>query len=103
MQGDLRTVRELAATGTESEVDRWYLAIRPSCDDLLQRLGSKRLAVETEVKQQDFAEKKAEVVARVSIEEVVERKVSDLPDTSIAVPEAVGALLAAHGVEIRRR
>jgi hypothetical protein len=85
VQRDLRTVRELAAAGTEIDVDSWYLSIRSKCDDLLQQLGSKKLAVETEVRQLDPAKERAEVVAHVSIEEDLQRKGINLPDASITV------------------
>jgi len=85
VEGDLHTIRELAATGTGAEVDAWYLSTRPECDELMRQLGSKKLVIETAVKQQDPAEQWAEVVAQVSIEEGLERKGNVLPDASIAV------------------
>ena len=81
VEGDLRTIRELAATGTAGGVVTWYISIRPQCDQLWQRLGSRKLAVETEVKQQDPAQEWTEVVAHVSIEEQeLERRGNVLPD-----------------------
>jgi len=86
VEGDLQTIRELAATGTAGGVVTWYISIRPQCDLLLQRLGSRKLAVETEVKQQDPAQEWTEVVALVSIEEQeLERRGNALPDVSIVV------------------
>ena len=86
VEGDLQTIRELAATGTAGGVVTWYNSIRPRCDELLQRLGSRKLAVETEVKQQDPAQGWTEVVAHVSIEEhELERKGNVLPDVSIVM------------------
>lgn len=85
VQGDLRTIRELAATGTELDVDQWYISIRPQCEEMSRLLGSKKLVVDTEVKRQDPVEERAEVVARLSIEEALERRGNDLPDASIAV------------------
>src|SRR5271157_1653098 len=55
VEGDLQTIRELAATGTAGGAVTWCITIRPQCDELLKRLGSRKLAVETEVKQQDPA------------------------------------------------
>ena len=52
VEGDLRTVRELAASGTEIDLDAWYLSIRPQCEELAQRMGSNKLAVDWTVKQQ---------------------------------------------------
>jgi hypothetical protein len=84
VEGDLRTIRELAATGTTGSVVTWYRSIRPQCDQMLQQLGSRKLAVETEVKQHDPAQEWTEVVARVSIEEQdLERRGNALPDASI--------------------
>jgi hypothetical protein len=86
VEGDLQTIRELAATGTAGGVVTWYISIRPQCDLLLQRLGSRKLAVETEVKQQDPAQEWTEVVALVSIEEQeLERRGNVLPDASIVM------------------
>jgi hypothetical protein len=49
-------------------------------------LGSRKLAVETEVKQQDPAQEWTEVVALVSIEEQeLERRGNVLPDASIVM------------------
>jgi hypothetical protein len=86
VEGDLQTVRELAATGTAGGVITWYITIRPQCDGLLQRLGSRKLAVESEVKQ-DPAREWTDVVAHVSIieEEKLERRGNVLPDASIVV------------------
>jgi len=83
VQGDRRTIQELAATGSGDAVDAWYLSIRPKCDELLQRLGSNKLIVETTVTLQDPGRQWADVVARVSIEEGLERKGNVLPDASI--------------------
>jgi len=83
VQGDSRTIQELAATGSGDAVDAWYLSIRPKCDELLQRLGSNKLIVETTVTLQDPGRQWADVVARVSIEEGLERKGNVLPDASI--------------------
>ncbi len=87
VEGDLQTIRELAAAGTAGGVLPWYISIRPQCDGLLQRLGTRKLAVETEVKQQDPAQKWADVVAHVSIEEKeeLERRGNVLPDLSIVL------------------
>ena len=86
VEGDLQTIRELAATGTASSAVTWCITIRPQCDELLRRLGSRKLAVETEVKQQDPQEW-TDVVAHVSIEEKeeLERRGNALPDASIVV------------------
>ena len=86
VEEDLQTIRELAATGTADSVVTWYSSIRPQCDELLKRLGSRKLAVETEVKQQDPQEW-TDVVAHVSIEEKeeLERKGNVLPDLSIVM------------------
>jgi hypothetical protein len=83
VQGDRRTIQELAATGSGDAVDAWYLSIRPKCDELLQRLGSNKLTVETTVTLQDPGQQWADVVAHVSIEEGLERKGNVLPDPSI--------------------
>jgi hypothetical protein len=85
VQGDLRTIREMAATGTSAEVSAWYLSIRPQCDELLVRLGSKKLAVDTVVKQVDSTQEQIELVAQVSIEEGLERSGNLLPDASSVV------------------
>ena len=85
VEGDLQTIRELAATGTAGGAVTWYITIRPQCDELLRRLGSRKLAVETEIKQQDPAQEWTDVVAHVSIEEKeeLERRGNALPDASI--------------------
>jgi hypothetical protein len=83
VQGDRRTIQELAATGHGDAVDAWYLSIRPKCDELLQRLGSGKLTVETKITLQDPGHQWADVVAQVSTEEGLERKGNVLPDASI--------------------
>lgn len=85
VEGDLQTIRELAATGTAGGAVTWCITIRPQCDELLRRLGSRKLAVETEIKQQDPAQEWTDVVAHVSIEEKeeLERRGNALPDASI--------------------
>ena len=85
VEGDLQTIRELAATGTAGGAVTWYITIRPQCDELLRRLGSRKLAVETEIKQQDPAQEWTDVVAHVSMEEKeeLERRGNALPDASI--------------------
>ncbi len=85
VQGDLQALRELAVPETTADVVVWFVAIRPKCDDMLQRLGSRKLAVETEVKQQDPAQESAEVVAQVSMVDELERKGNVLPDATIVV------------------
>ncbi|MGC1722348.1 MAG: hypothetical protein WA746_25465 [Isosphaeraceae bacterium] len=86
VEGDLQTIRELAATGTAGSAVTWCITIRPQCDELMHRLGSRKLAVETEVKQQDPQEW-ADVVAHVSPEEKeeLERRGNALPDASIVL------------------
>ena len=93
VEGDLRTVREMAAAGTESEVDEWYVSIRGQCDELLKRLGSKRLIVESQVKSQDPGQTWADVVASVSIEDDMQRKGSSIPDASIAVTNSADPII----------
>ncbi len=83
VQGDRRTIQELAATGHGDAVDAWYVSIRPKCDELLQRLGSNKLTVETKITLEDPGHQWADVVAQVSIEEGLERKGNVLPDASI--------------------
>jgi len=96
VEGDLQTIRELAATGTAGGAVTWYITIRPQCDELLRRLGSRKLAVETEVKQQDPQEW-TDVVAHVSIEEKeeLERRGNALPDASI-VPTPTSQPVSLH-------
>jgi len=88
VQGDLQSIRELAVPETTADVVVWFVTIRPKCDDMLQRLGSRKLAVETEVKQQDPAQESAEVVAQVSMVDELERKGNVLPDATIVVTPA---------------
>jgi len=83
VQGDRRTIQELAATGNGDAVDAWYLSIRPKCDEMLQRLGSSKLNVETRITLEDPGHQWADVVAMVSTEEGLERKGGALPDTAI--------------------
>jgi hypothetical protein len=83
VQGDPWALRELAATGTVADVDAWYVAIRPQCEELRQRLGSSRLDVNTEVKPQDSEQGWVEVIARVNTVENLERTGFGLPDPSI--------------------
>jgi len=88
VQGDLKTIEELAATGTDTYMGPWYVSIRPQSDELLQRLGSSKLAVETEVKQQDSGQGGVEVIAWVSTSEDLERKGRALPDPTIVAASA---------------
>jgi HAMP domain-containing protein len=92
VQGDLRTIRDMAVTGTRDEVDAWYISIRPQCDELLVRLSSRKLAVETVVKQVDSTQEQIEVVAQVSIEEGLERRGNLLPDASSVVTPIISPL-----------
>jgi len=83
VQGDRRTIQELAATGHGDAVDGWYLSIRPKCDQMLEGLGSRKLNVETRITLEDPGHQWADVVAQVSTEEALERKGNALPDASI--------------------
>jgi len=83
VQGDLQTIRDLAATGTGNDAVSWYDSIRPQCDQMRQSLGSHKLVVETQVTQQDSRQGSAEVVAQLSLEEQFERKGNTLPDPSM--------------------
>lgn len=83
VQGDPRTLRELAATGTVADVYEWYILIRPQCEELRQRLSSSKLEIDTEVKRQDSDQGWVEVIARVHTVENLERRGFGLPDQSI--------------------
>jgi hypothetical protein len=83
VQGDRRTIQELAAAGHGDAVDDWYLSIRTKCDELLQRLGSAKPSVETRITLEDPGHQWADVVAVVSTDEGLERKGNALPDTAI--------------------
>ncbi len=89
VEGDMQAIRELATAETVGDAVNWYIMLRPQCDNMLQHLGPRKLAVETEVKQQDLAERSVEVVAQVSMYEELERKGNALPDPSI-VPVETG-------------
>ncbi len=83
VEGDLRTVKELAADGTETDVDLWYVELRPQCDALRKNLnGTNKLAVETAFKPKEPGQDWVEVVAQVSIQEDTVRKATSLPDAS---------------------
>lgn len=83
VQGDLQTVRQMAATGTGDDVVKWYESVCDRCDELRQHLGTHKLIVEVDVKQQDDQQGSAETVVRLETEEAIERKGTVLPDPSI--------------------
>jgi len=88
VEGDLQVIRELATADTVGDAVNWYIMVRPQCDNMLQHLGPRKLAVETWVKQQDPAERSVEVVALVSMYEELERKGNALPDPTIESVQA---------------
>ncbi len=83
VQGDLRTIEELAAPGTEGDMGTWYFSVRSQCDQVLKRLGSSKLVVETEVKPEYSGQDKAEVIAWVSTSDDLVRRGRALPDPTI--------------------
>jgi hypothetical protein len=83
VQGDLQTIRDLAATGTANDAVSWYDSIRPQCDQMRQSLGPRKLVIQTQVTQQDSGQGSAEVVAQLTSEEQFERKGNTLPDASV--------------------
>lgn len=88
-QGDLQTIRELAATGTSEDAVKWYGAIRTQCDEFRQKLGSRRLKVDVTIKHQDSEQAPAEVVAVLDSDDQLERRGSSLPDPLSTVSTSV--------------
>jgi hypothetical protein len=82
VQGDLQTVRQMAASGTTEEAVQWYEKLRDRCDDMRQNIGTSKLVVEVEVKQTDD-QGSTQTIARVDTWEDLIRKASALPDASI--------------------
>ena len=86
VDGDLRTIRDLAATGSREDIDDWYHMIRPRCEELMQRLGSRKPTLETEVKTFDPGQTWADVVVQVGEEEGLQRKNMALPEAAVVGP-----------------
>jgi hypothetical protein len=84
VEGDLRTVREMAASGTDADVEAWYTSIRPQCDQLRLRPGSNKVAVFTVITRETPGQS-ADVLASINTEESLERRGKNLPDESIVV------------------
>jgi hypothetical protein len=85
IEGDLQTIRSLAATGTVEDAVKWYDAIRPQCDQLRQRLSSYKPVVDVSIKQHESDPGLSEVIARVDSEEKLERRGNALPDPALSM------------------
>jgi len=83
VQGDLQTVRQMAASGTTDDVTKWYQSVRDRCESFRQNLGTNKLTVAVEVRQEDEQKGSAETVARLESAEELTRKGFSLPDPSI--------------------
>lgn len=80
LEGDLKTVRQMAASGMNEEIVRWYDAVRPRCDLLRRSLGTLPLSVRVDVKKRDDANGTAEVVAHLASSEDLQRTGGTMPD-----------------------
>jgi hypothetical protein len=94
VKGDLPTIRSLATTGTADDAVKWYDTVHPQCDELRQRLGTNKLLVEVNIKQQEGAQGPSEIVARLDTEEQLDRRSLNMPDATISVPTTRSAVVS---------
>jgi hypothetical protein len=85
IEGDLQTIRSMAATGTVEDAVKWCDAIRQQCDQLKQRLSSHKPEVDVSIKPPESGQSLSEVIARVDPEEKLERRGSALPDPVLSM------------------
>jgi len=81
--GDLGTLLELTATGTGDEMLKWYVIVRPQCDEFKGVLQTPTPFVEVIVNKEDSNNGTASVVARVNSEDPLTRTGTRIPGTTI--------------------
>ncbi len=91
--GDLQTIRSMAASGTEADTERWYDAVRARCDELRQRAGSHQLSVELSIKPEESGPESSDVVARVALDENLERRGAAIPDPTLTLTLNTGSMI----------
>jgi hypothetical protein len=87
VQGDLQTIRQMAATGSNDDLVKWYQQVRERCDSIRLQLGTGKLVVEVDVRQEDLKQGVAETVAQLDTEDHLSRKGNALPDPSQLIYE----------------
>jgi hypothetical protein len=85
LTGDVQSISRLASTGTKEDVSQWYETIKPRCDALRSRLGSRKPRIDVDVKQESSTSESVEVVARLDLDENLERKGGELPDPTLSL------------------
>ena len=75
-------VLELTTTGTGDEMLKWYVTVRPQCDELMKSLQTPEPFVEVVVNKEDSYT--ASVVARLETEEPLKRTANRIPGATIS-------------------